>query len=87
MTAPPTLQVSRAAQAELLLRESGHWIAADDVDGAIDRALDNPVDIFAATEPWSRGLDGVPEYVQGFEGPQAEHGLPEHVKRRMRRPE
>eukprot|EP00892_Ulva_mutabilis_P000873 jgi/Ulvmu1/10787/UM069_0021.1 len=77
-------QVSRVAQAELLLRESGQWASESDVDEAIERALDNPVDIFAPAEAWSRGLEGVPEYVQGFEGPQAEQGLPEHVKRRMR---
>lgn len=79
------VQVSRAAQAELLLRESGQWVAEEDVETAIEDALDNPVDLYAAAEPWSRGLDSVPEYVQGFEGPQAEQGLPEHVVRRMRR--
>lgn len=78
-------QVSRAAQAELLLRESGQWVEEADIDTAIQDALDNPVDLYAATEAWSRGLDGVPEYVEGFEGPQAEQGLPEHVVRRMRR--
>jgi len=81
------VQVSRAAQAELLLRQSGQWVSEHDVDGAIEHALDNPEDLFAPVEPWSRGLEGVPEYVEGFEGPHAEQGLPEHVKRRMRRNE
>lgn len=79
------MQVSRAAQAELLLRGSGQWIAEEDVDAAIEAALANPVDLYAPAEPWARGLEGVPEYVEGFEGPQAEAGLPEHVVRRMRR--
>lgn len=47
-----------------------------------------PEDLFAEVQPWAQGLEGLPEYVEGFEGPQIEKGLPAHVlrERHKRRP-
>jgi hypothetical protein len=64
------LQVSRVAQAEVLLRESATWILPEKLDAAISDALDNPTDLFQGGEPWHETLNRVPEYVEGLEGPQ-----------------
>lgn len=63
------MQVSRVAQTELLLRESGHWVDPQNLDEAIEHALDNPTDLFQGGEPWDGTLNRIPEYVEGFEGP------------------
>lgn len=65
-----SVQVSRVAQAEVLLRESATWVDPEKLDEAIETALDNPSDLFLGGEPWHSSLEGVPEYVEGFEGPQ-----------------
>lgn len=64
------MQVSRVAQAEVLLRESSTWVEEAKLDEVITTALDNPTDLFLGGEPWHDSLVGVPEYVEGFEGPQ-----------------
>ena len=64
------MQVSRHAQAEWLLRESATWIEPERLSEEIEKALDNPTNLFEGAEPWLTSLDRVPEYVEGFAGPQ-----------------
>jgi hypothetical protein len=49
-------QTSRAVQAEALLRASVKWVDADELDAAINAALDSPKNIYKKVHPWKTDL-------------------------------
>lgn len=53
-----------------LLNESGGWIAPDKIDDAVSAALDSPEPLYTDCWPWDGDDEGVPHFVEGFEGPE-----------------
>ena len=53
-----------------LLNESSSWVAPDKIDAAIAAALDSPEELYADCLPWDDPEEVVPNFVEGFEGPE-----------------